>query len=994
MITQTSYPIFESGQVLTSGHLNDLGEYLEQQDRLTRSRLIGIGVVCGLEPSYDASSDTLTITGGAGVTSEGYLVTLESTDLTRRTGFAVAPPATGAADHATATEPYPFFFDSAGAPRAIWELLEPKESPSDGSTPTPLTSSFVADKVVLLYLECARVGLKSCDVNSCADKGSEMRFTLRKLLVSRKDAEEMLAAERAIAKRPVHRHTHPRYGLERLAMPKINPAGADIGGFPQLVTRVSEIVRVVKPKLEAQLTLSWQSFEPLVREVYPKPDFPSGPFHAAPFDRLLSLRLDRTDMVEYLYDGFHDAVRAYNEFLDAAMLYDAECCPNPDRFPKHLFLGMAGPFVRAFVPPARGAIKPLAADSGYGPRDLPAAFRHHFVPSPALVGGDPALRRIQSLHYRLYLLAYRFSTTGRSGTEIRITPSRHADAPLSRRALPFYYDFAAGDDLHRNWSYDMTVSGSLDSVPAYTLLDSAAHPMLDRHDGQEFCRVEGVVGSSLRDAVDDLVAHKRRLGLTFAIQPVYLGLGTGKPDAAAEFDATVRSLAETALRPYLTCRLGELNVLFLGLMSTLYSRLERALTLLANLSSEDLVGKEAHDDGRGIDWGAYLAGRDRFTMPDPGRVIRVGRAGAAPYVAGTMTNAVTKLDEPKRSIGAFYKSVGSVGSGNLFDRFKSKATALGLDQDDTDKAPLYQAVSLIDKIEGVLGHATAPSVGELDADAFTREYGAVKDAFAAYFESVGVRDYKSVREIDRGNAELAAIYTAVVSDDSDTMYASMSKLLAERLHDAFDSLRFENYATSHPGLEHRCGVERGGTLVLCFTHRDYLARVHGVAAGPTAGAGRSTSGHTIARRRVASPLDDFVVVADFCLPYRCCDSECEAALASIRESKSGSTTPGDTTPTRPVGVREAFLRGVIVSEDGDDSPGGAARPLADARLSVKDGSGAEQPVDLRRGVFSFSGAPGKYTFVASARRHASRQKTITLASGDNPELVFELPARN
>ena len=44
---QTSYPVFESGQVLTSRHLNDLVEYLDEQDRLTRNKLVGIGIVCG-----------------------------------------------------------------------------------------------------------------------------------------------------------------------------------------------------------------------------------------------------------------------------------------------------------------------------------------------------------------------------------------------------------------------------------------------------------------------------------------------------------------------------------------------------------------------------------------------------------------------------------------------------------------------------------------------------------------------------------------------------------------------------------------------------------------------------------------------------------------------------------------------------------------------------------------------------------------------------------
>ena len=44
-----TYPVFEANQVLTNAHLNDLFEYLDEQTRLTRANLIGIGIACGLE---------------------------------------------------------------------------------------------------------------------------------------------------------------------------------------------------------------------------------------------------------------------------------------------------------------------------------------------------------------------------------------------------------------------------------------------------------------------------------------------------------------------------------------------------------------------------------------------------------------------------------------------------------------------------------------------------------------------------------------------------------------------------------------------------------------------------------------------------------------------------------------------------------------------------------------------------------------------------------
>ena len=61
---QTSYPVFESGQVLTSKHLNDLVEFLEQPDRLTRNKLIGIGIVCGLEVGYEPAQSRVVIGAG------------------------------------------------------------------------------------------------------------------------------------------------------------------------------------------------------------------------------------------------------------------------------------------------------------------------------------------------------------------------------------------------------------------------------------------------------------------------------------------------------------------------------------------------------------------------------------------------------------------------------------------------------------------------------------------------------------------------------------------------------------------------------------------------------------------------------------------------------------------------------------------------------------------------------------------------------------------
>jgi hypothetical protein len=73
--TNNNYPRFEKGQVLTSQALNSYFGYLDEQQRLTRAKLLGVGIIDGLETKL--SGNKLTITKGTAVTSDGYLIELK-----------------------------------------------------------------------------------------------------------------------------------------------------------------------------------------------------------------------------------------------------------------------------------------------------------------------------------------------------------------------------------------------------------------------------------------------------------------------------------------------------------------------------------------------------------------------------------------------------------------------------------------------------------------------------------------------------------------------------------------------------------------------------------------------------------------------------------------------------------------------------------------------------------------------------------------------------
>jgi hypothetical protein len=78
-IQHDRYPKFVADQVLTEKSLNQMFGYLEEQERLTRATLIGIGVMCGMNVKVNAEGNAITITHGVGVTSKGYLVPFPET---------------------------------------------------------------------------------------------------------------------------------------------------------------------------------------------------------------------------------------------------------------------------------------------------------------------------------------------------------------------------------------------------------------------------------------------------------------------------------------------------------------------------------------------------------------------------------------------------------------------------------------------------------------------------------------------------------------------------------------------------------------------------------------------------------------------------------------------------------------------------------------------------------------------------------------------------
>jgi hypothetical protein len=124
----TQYAVFERDQVLTHTQLNEVGTWLDQQDRLSRTNLFGTGIITGLKASLAFDALSVTVSAGLGITTDGDLIRLPQAVQRHH----VRPY--------DATAPLYSPILSAGAPVDILELVPPDDPSARPSPPSPAPS--------------------------------------------------------------------------------------------------------------------------------------------------------------------------------------------------------------------------------------------------------------------------------------------------------------------------------------------------------------------------------------------------------------------------------------------------------------------------------------------------------------------------------------------------------------------------------------------------------------------------------------------------------------------------------------------------------------------------------------------------------------------------------------------------------------------------------------------------------------------------------------
>lgn len=469
---------FEDNQVLTASHLNTVVDFLDRRDRMTRTHLIGTGIVCGLEVSFNNTNKTITISKGAAITSDGDLVHINSD---------------------TTYSHIRVFEDE----KAKYELFQ------NGSLAIPLFQIFpegseeenissmrgrnnpvqnMQDMAVVLYLNSFLEAPEDCTEVDCENHGMRQRAQLLPLLINKGDLLQ-------INNKP----TNSFFDLPEVNIARVNFHKSTITHEENLLNRFREAIKNSTPRLTKALvsTCGSRQGDFLRNLIAPLYSNPAANWKTRLDNIFNNINITNRPDALYIYNFCKDLAEAYEEFKEAVYDLWVECCPDPEWHPKHVML------------------QEILLEN----ENQPAIFRHHFCESPILNHRDKRVKKAQHLHQRIHAMISHFAIPINDRAPIKITPSKQGDFELGEKSIPYYYNHPSFD-LNRFWNYKKTVRNQFDSILGYHANlyngnDLAQNPLNFCHDKYNFYRIEGHLGKTRETVENQLELLKKENNLHF-----------------------------------------------------------------------------------------------------------------------------------------------------------------------------------------------------------------------------------------------------------------------------------------------------------------------------------------------------------------------------------------------------------------------------------------------------------------------------------------------
>jgi hypothetical protein len=494
----TQYRKFTKGQYVKSPQFNEFLDFFEDQDRLSRVMLQGVGIVCGLKPQpiyLSGKLDRIQLSQGVALTTDGDLLTLNKTNEVSKELY-VSDLKTIKIESKDYTHfkvydnfkiRYPAFSIGATDQIELWELATSEEANSDFQSINNL--SDLENKYLLLYLESYEKEIKPCRGVDCDNHGIQQIRNLKALVTTAEGINYILERDQ-IQPHPLFIDNimtpvkQERVIVERLILgTRVNPHynSGDLQSLYSYALSKVNYGEIIFDKIKAiSEVIGVQTYD------------------YQPFKRGLLMFLEQVSGFQYAYDVVNDLIDTYSEIIKLLPKSFTKCFPDFVSFPKHIMLGKL--------------ISDKQLDSS----------RHQFYNSPVL-DDEKALQKIKTLinRFNQQVQNFKYSNSFENGAKIKITPSQESGI-LSNKAIPFYYQIT--EEFLKAWNYDKTNNRSYKDNLGYntSLLSSDTHiqnPVDFNIDKNSFYNIEGHQGMLYQDAFEKIkqIRDEKQLGFDIMI---------------------------------------------------------------------------------------------------------------------------------------------------------------------------------------------------------------------------------------------------------------------------------------------------------------------------------------------------------------------------------------------------------------------------------------------------------------------------------------------
>ena len=894
-----SYHSYVEDQMLTDKQLNEVNEHFEDQIRMSRICLSGVGLACGFEVSHIGKS-SITITNGTGITTDGDLLHLQIPNVDGE--YKLDIPSVKFEYYNTFTD------DNVGYFSSYWTGLDPQPTiyeifPAHQKDGKHKLTEFdgtggLDSMVVLLYLECYTNDPGACTTVSCDSQGAEEVRKLRVLLIHKDhvkyliDKDEMFNSHDVLTEYLMLKDaTVERVTMNESNTDELPQLAGDYNGAMVANDIIDNLTAGFEVMLKQTDLFEVNGYGEIIDKI--QEIFNVGAFSNVHF--------------QYRYDLLKDIADTYNELKEVFLMHYGVCCPDIHSFPKHLLLGRYD-----------GA----TLEEGQNPN------RHIFYKSPILDPKHDESGRFESLVIRCseMLDNYKGSETG--FFDVRITPS-NVRVPLGKRAIPFYY--GNNDTLLMNWDFDRSKFKKYNSILGYRLSDSSDNPVVKEPfsysiDPYNKYRIEGIQGLQHTDALDKVNQLKQDYSLPFDVKVLGIKITDSQEIDITEYNCDFQDLSVlmTAWTAEQVCILGEVAYLLSGFSTETEGDNIRKDVVLQFQEARDVFDKRG--DSPYLNDGQIYKTKDEY----------YAKASELPYSPAPTSPAYqdaqnTKTSKKQDSIvwnnmTAVDGSLGKVVLQSIekYPGKESSGLIAYIDQELTyhdfsqwSPTVVQGTIDLPGKILAAcyILETLLPSSIESLTSTTLESYTAEIDKLCSYTKQIQAKYKEYVySEYTEGTKVAEAMAKSTVIDEKilgmmDLLNNQLTNIccgakkiqtilqeVEDRKKMILDRLKFSVFAAQHPGLEHIAGVEPGGTFVMVYS---------------------------LDSASDENPIPKGTVVADFALPYLCC-SDCAPINFIVPKTPVSLSLPTDTYCLS--GVDEPLEFNVepgdgVIEIDGEDIPG-------------------------------------------------------------------------